>query len=184
MDYQVKVRVRNGRIVRKMRERGFETLAALVRHIDGGKVGGSTYIRILDLISMKQTPLTQRGDWRPEVLALCDALQSVPEDLFNEQQMTAPLRKNSGETFMDLPQVESLIGSGGVEDVEARVTVSKLLECLGERERRIVTARMEGASYREIGEELNIHGCRVHQIEYKAMKKLEVAARPKLLIAA
>jgi hypothetical protein len=178
MDYQVKVRVRNGRIVRKMRERGYEKLSQIY------PAGSADYCRLCDLIGMKVSALRVDGNWRPEVLRLCEKLACVPEDLFNEQQMAAPLRKNCGETFMDWPQVESLIGSGGIEAVEAKHTVDTLLATLKPRQQTAVRMRMSGATWLEIGQELGVAQERARQIEARALLDMQKAARPRLKIAA
>jgi DNA-binding CsgD family transcriptional regulator len=173
-DYHVKVKVRNGRIIGRMREVGIPSLAELSRR------SGVTQQVIGKIVGMKELPRRQNGEWRDAVMSISSALHCEPETLFNEQQSTTPLRQNGGETFMDIEQVTTLMGgSDTLEAVENRQTASRFLAILNPRERAVVEAHMHGATYDEIGDELGVTRERIRQIEAKAIRKMIGTAKPK-----
>lgn len=178
-DYQVKIRVRNGRIVRKMRERGFDSMAALVQTMNGA----SDYPHVCNLIGMKITPLTQNGDWRPVVLRLCDALNCMPDDLFNEQQLSRPLRVNASEAFMGADQI-AMVMRDGIEATEAKIVVRQLIESLKPREKEVIEARLDGATLAEVARQMGITRDWAGKIEERAHRRMRKAARPKVRLVA
>jgi hypothetical protein len=93
-DYAVSIKVRNGRIRRKIAECGFSSVNELCR-----KSGLRAY-EIGALLNLKVPPLTQTGSWRRSAAALADVLGCTCEELFSETQRTLALRDNRGECFI------------------------------------------------------------------------------------
>jgi hypothetical protein len=93
-DYAISIKVRNGRIRRKMAECGFSTVNELCRK------SGLCPREIGALLNLKLPPLTQTGSWRRSAVALADVLGCTCEELFSETQRTLALRDNRGECFI------------------------------------------------------------------------------------
>jgi len=93
-DYAISIKVRNGRIRRKMAECGFSSVNELCRK------SGLRPTQIGALLNLKLPPLTQTGSWRRSAAALADVLGCTCEELFSERQRTLALRANHGECFI------------------------------------------------------------------------------------
>jgi hypothetical protein len=93
-DYAISVKVRNGRIKRKIAECGFGSVSELCRK------SGLRQEEIGALLNLKLPPLTGAGRWRRSAAALAEVLGCTCEELFSETQRTLTLRDNRGECFM------------------------------------------------------------------------------------
>jgi hypothetical protein len=93
-DYAVSIKVRNGRIRRKIAECGFSSVSELCRK------SGLHPERVGALLNLKLPPLTGDGRWRRAAVALAEVLGCTCEDLFSETQRTLALRDNRGECFI------------------------------------------------------------------------------------
>ena len=80
-DYRVKITVSNARIRKAMEAAGYSSILQMCR------AKNLPVKCTFDLVNMKLAPLTKEGKWRTSVLKLADALNVIPEDLFNEQQI-------------------------------------------------------------------------------------------------
>jgi hypothetical protein len=165
-DYSVKVTVRNGRILKAMRDAGYSSMAEFCRKT------GYSYQVLSRLVSMTQTAYRANGEWRDAVLHLSSVLNCDPEDLFTGRQ-AAGLATNSVEVDMGEEQVAALVSNVATpEALEAGATVERLLTFLNDRERSVVAARMEGATYRDVGCDMGFSAERVRQIEANAHRKM------------
>jgi len=170
-DYVITLRVRNGRVVRLMRERGFTTAAQLAR------AAGVSQQEVGRVINMRKSPILQTGEWRKPVLALAGALGCLPEDMFNEQQTTRPIAENTVDLELDASDVAALL-TGNPEDATwAKIEVDKLLGQVTPRERAVVQARMAGETLDDIAKDMGVRPERIRQIEAKAHRKMRHAAR-------
>lgn len=93
-DYAISIKVRNGRIRRKIAECGFSSVNELCRK------SGLRPQEIGELLNLKVPPLTQTGSWRRSATALADVLGCTCEELFSETQRTLALRDNRGECLI------------------------------------------------------------------------------------
>jgi hypothetical protein len=93
-DYAISVKVRNGRIRRKIAECGFSSVNELCRK------SGLRPENIGALLNLKLPPLTRAGRWRRPAAALAEVLGCTCEELFSETQRTLALRDNRGECFI------------------------------------------------------------------------------------
>jgi len=93
-DYAISIKVRNGRIRRRIAECGFRSVNELCRK------SGLHANQIGELLNLKVPPLTQTGSWRRSAAALADVLGCTCEELFSETQRTLALRDNLGECFI------------------------------------------------------------------------------------
>ena len=93
-DFAISVKVRNGRIRRKIAECGFSSVNELCRK------SGLRPEPIGALLNLKLPPLTRAGRWRRPATALAEVLGCTCEELFSETQRTLALRDNRGECFI------------------------------------------------------------------------------------
>ena len=93
-DYAISIKVRNGRIRRKMAECGFSSVNELCRR------SGLCPSQTGALLNLKLPPLTETGSWRRSAAALADALGCTCEELFSQAQRTLTLRENRRECFV------------------------------------------------------------------------------------
>ena len=169
-DYAVKVTVRNGRILRMMRERGIESVAQLAR------IAGCPYQTAVQIISLRKAPEKKNGQWTETVLRIAGAFGCDPEELFSDAQRTLEIPTNSREVYIDEPQMAAL-SSGDMEQSSwARIEAQRLLAGIPARERGVVEAIIEGATLEEVGKELGVHRERVRQLYAKGLRRMKGAA--------
>ena len=125
-DYEIEVRIRNGRIKTAMRAAGYKDVAALARAMGaGGMKGGVT--PIYDLVNMKATPLKENGDWRQIVYDMSSALHCEPEHLFSARQMEG---FEKTEYLMEISEEEALSQVGAPDTLVFRREIMEKLETL------------------------------------------------------
>ena len=170
-DYALKISVRNGRILRRMRELGIKSVKQLAA-MSG--IGYQTAHRIVTLT----TPVysTQRGDYTQAAQSVAAALRSDPDDLFSEAQRTMVLATNTAETFVDEPTMALLSSPSPERQVWLRRELDHLMGLLTDRERRVIEGRLGGGTLRDIADEEGIQSERVRQLEGRATRKMKEAA--------
>ena len=186
-DYRVEVKVRNANILRLMEGRGIKTVAELCRAsgTDNGSFG--------DVINLKRSPVSKKGEWIPCVLKVCEYLFVMPADLFSQEQMT-PLKTNKGIVDIGFEDISRMLDDPS-QDPSLRLerqdilgAVGAVLEELTERERKIINLRfgIDGKEHNLL-EVANIFGVtreRVRQIEAKALRKMRHPTRSQPLLLA
>lgn len=165
-DYSIKIGVRNGRILRAMRDRGIESQTDLARLI------GVHLTSINSLISLKVKPMRSDGCWTDLALKVSAALRVLPEDLWTDAQQSMALERSTIEVEMSEPQVVALMADSHERASWARIEVGKMLNGLSQRERKVVEGRMSGAELEEIGADFGLSKERIRQIEMKAHRKM------------
>jgi RNA polymerase sigma factor (sigma-70 family) len=170
-DYAVKITVRNARILSRMRECNVTSAKQLA------DMAGVSYVSVVEIIAMKRPAYSERrDDYTDTAHRIAAVLRCDPDDLFTDAQRTMRLEKNSMETFVDEPTMAMLASSSAERQVWQRRELEHLMSTLGDREKRIVTARLEERTYEDIGQEEGVHRNRVHQIERRAIRKMKGAA--------
>lgn len=168
-DYHVKITVKNGRLLRAIRDKGYNSIRQFcIEH-------GLSEQTVGQLLGMKFPAQRIDGVWRPLVLKISDALCILPEELFNEHQATSRATQTIFETFTDIDGIAQLssIGSSDLDGVDAKLTVNKLLSRLKPREERVLRMRyLDGMTLSEAGQELGITAGRVRQLEAGALRKM------------
>jgi hypothetical protein len=132
-DYAITVRVRNGRIRRKIAECGFSNVNDLCRK------SGLHPEQVGALLNLKLSPLTRTGGWRRPAAALAEVLGCTCEELFSETQRTLALRGNRGEFV--ITEIGLLKLSGRVERPLRENPGEQLLEEVDEQTKTDVIRR-------------------------------------------
>lgn len=154
-DYLLKVKVVNNRIIALMKKKGFPNAPALSRAICGSN---NLCAQIGELINMTMSPLNSKsikGEqnqhtlWKPIVVQISEALNCLPEEMFNAQQLYDPLETNKAEKEIDYKMMALLMptphvfieGSEYVENEEKNAILLEALDRLTPREKKIIVKR-------------------------------------------
>ena len=174
-DYVLEAKVKNGLIVRAMRERGYNTVAALARDCRASQTD------LGRLLNLKTSALNNEGEWRPLVIKLCECLHKMPTELFNQQQQEFALKNNKVERFIEAADIQYYLGRNRpveelLEHEHLQRDVDKLLKGLTPRESRVIKKRFgldgEAQTLASVGEEEGVQQERIRQIEAKALRKM------------
>jgi hypothetical protein len=194
-DYAISVKVRNGRIRRKIAECGFGSVSELCRK------SGLHPERVGALLNLKLPPLTGDGRWRRSAVALAEVLGCTCEDLFSETQRTLALRDNRGESFIteagflklsgrvELPLLENP-GEQLLEDADEQAksaVVRRALDGLNltARDRRIIESHFGfGCEERSLGDLALEHDVSYHFVKARVSKALSKLATRRSLLQA
>lgn len=175
-DYRVTVKIRNNRLLAAIEASGYTSIPRFAAAF------GISYLGLLDLISMKMSPLDSRGRWRLSARQVADALRCLPEDLFNEQQITSPLASNRRDIELTAAQLCDMLPQehNPYEDAlseQRRKQIAIVLDRLTPRQKKVLMWRFglgddEPLTCTEIGKRLNVSKGRANQIERLAIAKL------------
>jgi RNA polymerase sigma factor (sigma-70 family) len=186
-DYNVKVTVRNARLLSRIRGAGYQTVASFCR------AHALSHQLVQGIINLRLSGMKKLSpQWRDIVIQLSDILKCVPQDIIPEQHWQASVEKNVFEVDMTAKEAASLmIGrSTSPDDNLIRDEVERILRdrigALPPRLQRVVrlrfgltkTAKGRGreCTLDEVGMLLGgVSRERVRQMEIKAYEKL----RPK-----
>lgn len=144
-DYEIEIRVRNHRLLAKMREMGFPTAKSLA---EAAKV---QYSQICEYLRFALPPMRDRNGkqeprWSPAILRLATTLKCLPEDLFPSQHFLTPLAKSRASFVIDASTIGNLIASPTSPDdnlIEQDIdeALSDSLAHLPPRERHVLIHR-------------------------------------------
>ena len=187
-DYRVKITVSNARIRRAIDAAGYSSVAQMCKE---KKLQASP---IFNLVNMTMPPLTKKGEWRKAVLDLADAVNMLPDDLFNERQKIISLGKNTSskditesemiaiaEQYVQDDRLEDLRDNSAIREIAEEQATSVLnsviLEALSTRQRQVLELRFgfdgsPGRTLEAVGVHFGVSRERIRSIESKALSKL------------
>jgi hypothetical protein len=178
-DYEVQIKVRNGRILSQVRALGYNSLAAFCR------ARGLSYSQVIELVTMQRPAVAPDGMWRRPVLALAAALATLPEDLFTERQAQGEVTSTIIR-YVDEDQLVSLNDreARGLlsyqeppdETVGRQQAVAQFLAKLPPRLRRVLEGRyglggQPPMTMEALCAELKVGPAQVHIMEAQALKR-------------
>jgi len=177
-DYNVKIKVRNNRLLQVILEAGGEPGFKWC-HANGLK-----YNNVNLLLNMTESPISKKtGDYTETAIQLCLVLKKVPTDLWNEDQLIA-LDTNTAEFDVSKEQITSLMNNEeqfyiqDFDSFELKTVMEKALTHLNEKEQLIIKMHFfDGLTLDEIAEKSNVSKERIRQIEMKALRKLRHPTR-------
>lgn len=171
-DYAVKITIKNGRILSRMRACGIESLAELARR------AGIRYPTLVAIVALKTRPIGRRGKWLAGVENVAGVLKCDVEDLFSDAQREMALERNSGEVYLDEPEVMALTTGNPERAYFIKAEAERLLAALpNERDRSVVMRSMSGETYADIARDMGICKSRVHQIEQRSIRVMRQKSR-------
>jgi DNA-directed RNA polymerase sigma subunit (sigma70/sigma32) len=172
-EYAVKITVRNGLILRRMKELGIASQTELAR------LAGISLSSTNGLVTLRRAPRSRlTGEWIDDAFALSSALQVEPEELWTETQSRMALKKSTYEKEVSEDEIRRLTAQANPEryvlDNQLKDKVHKVLHTLPERYAHVLRRRFfDDAILEDIGAEIGTQRERVRQIEAKALRKLK-----------
>ena len=169
-DFNLKVTVRNGRLLRAIRER-YSSVADMCRKM------GRSHQTVNKLITMKAVPYNSKG-WTDLALDIAGMVARDPEDLWPDHMRELRLRKSTSEVNLDLDDVKKLVQEGSSEKTISQLSaLSQFSKNLTPRERDVLARRFaHDQSLDECAASLRVSRERVRQIEAKAFRKMRKVA--------
>ena len=187
-DYRIEVKVKNNKLLEKIEEAGYESVAAFCRAC------GLHPTAVGRFINMVQAPVNQlTGEYSQSFMKMVDFLRCMPEDIFPKAQMQGAMKVNKVTTKADIGDVHSLTTSLRTLALppeekmifdEAQASIQRAMETLTPREQRVLMLRFgfydgKEHTFDEIGEKFNVSRERIRQIERKAIRKMRHPQRSK-----
>ena len=132
-DFNLKIKVRSGRIVRAMRAAGFQTVAELSRAC------GESQRVLGELLNMQRSPWSKvTGEmWTPAATRLAVAVNTMPADLWPEHLRDVKPKRGGAELEISGPDLAAIMGHYGTDTAqitEDKLDVDKMLEWATERQ--------------------------------------------------
>jgi hypothetical protein len=191
-DFNVVVRVRNGRLLAAIRREGYASISEFARR------NGLLQQEVSGLVSMRISPLSRRtGMPTPLILRVADALHAAVADLVPPRQMAAAMATASRPVGLDLTddQIEYFLRQVPTTPEQwlalsrAQLAIKKNLGTLTPREQRVLHLHLgldgyPDAPLREVAKQIGVGGNRVQQIERRAIRRLRHPGRAKYFIEA
>lgn len=165
-DYAVKITVRNGRILDRMRKVGIKTQSDLAER------AGLSTVSVNSLITLRRPAMKDNGQWRYGVEEIAAVLRCDPEDLFTDAQMTMALERNSVETYLDEPAVMALSSGDPERAAWAKIEAQRLLAAVPPRYADIAMRVAGGETLDSIGEDYGFSREKVRQMDLKAHRMM------------
>lgn len=185
MDYEISIRVRNGRILAAMRRHGIRSVSELARRA-GIHVG--TALRLVNLLA---PPMSRwNGKWVPAVVAIADVLKVAPDDLFTDTQRASVMATNRRHIAVSEAEVATTLTALEqraidpvklIESSERDQLLTEALEDLPKQEREVIIRRfgLNGGTAEtldSIAADYKLSRERINQIEARALQKLRSPA--------
>jgi RNA polymerase sigma factor (sigma-70 family) len=169
-DFNLKVTVRNGRLLRAIRAR-YSSVADMCRKMSRSQQ------TVNKLITMKSVPYNSKG-WTDLALDVAGMVGRDPEDLWPDYMRELRLRKSTSEVNLDLDDVKKLVQEGSSEKTISQLSaLSQFSKNLTPRERDVLARRFaHDQSLDECAASLRVSRERVRQIEAKAFRKMRKVA--------
>jgi len=170
-DFNIKVTVRNGRLLNAIRKR-YESVADLARQM------GRSPTNINPLVTMTVKPISEKG-WTDLALDVAAMVGEDPEDLWPKYMREIKLKRATAEVSMDLDGVKQIMADGSSEKSLSQISaIKKLSENLTSREERILQLRwIEDHTLEECGKIFGVSKERIRHIEAKVFRKMKHTAK-------
>lgn len=169
-DFNVQIRVRNGRLLRAIREQ-FGTAAELCR------VSGINRSGVSALLSMRSTPFRKDGSLTSVAEAIVSALGIPAGELWPDHIAHLKARKATVEIDIDADGLAALSSDVDADTVlSCRKAIQMLAVGLTDRQVYVLSQRMTGANLDDVAREIGVSRERVRQIENAAVRKMRVKA--------
>ena len=179
-DFNLKIKVRSGRIVRAMRAAGFHTVAELSRAC------GVNQHALGWLLNMQRSPWSNvKGEmWTPAATRLAAAVNTMPADLWPEHLRDVNPKRGGAELEISGPELAAIMGHYGTDTAqitEDKMDVDKMLEWATERQATAIRLSFGiGCGVHtldEIGAEVGgVTRERVRQIIAKGLRQIKTRA--------
>jgi RNA polymerase sigma factor (sigma-70 family) len=191
-EYRIKVTVKNNLILRAIENHGYTSIAKFCRD---SKLSN---MHVGLLISMKNPPLLESGEFSLIAKRLMEELCALPTELWSSEQLTMKLRTNSAHRNVDIDSMRAALGMSATAamemiDVDDRLfaeqrknKVLEMVDTLTPKEKKVLILRfgLDGINehtLEETGVIFEVTKERIRQIEAKAIRKLRLTGRSEIL---
>lgn len=170
-DFDVQIRVRNGRLLRAIQKQYPSTTEFCRRY-------NLPFQSVNKLISMKSKPINRRG-WTQLASDVAMLLGKDPEQLWPDHMKEIKLRRSTASFGADFDEVLQITQQGSAEKLLAQQqTLDLITETLTNREKYCLIAHyMHDKTYAEIADDLGRSTERVRQMICKALRKSQMVAQ-------
>ena len=169
-DYRVKVQVKNNRLLSRIEEVGYKTIAAFCRDYDINQQEAGR------IINLQRSPLNSDGDYNPTAIKIIDALMVCPSEIWSDEQLTLKLESNTSSISLSSDEMRTLSLS---DNSDMELDIAKVLthENLKPRLAKAIKMRFGLDGYAEhtikdVGKELGVSAGRAQQIIAHGLSKL------------
>lgn len=182
-DYNLKITVRNARILRRMAAKGMNTYADLARR------AGIRYEKAMRVCDLKTRLVLVDGEFASGVMEVCEALGAMPSDLWSPEMLARPMRKTTSSVDVSTDELATITQQDNDPETlmiadERLSKAREVLNSLPKRTAEIMALRygLNGPpqEHAVIGRQFGISPPRVQQIiekgEHQAKRQ---ARRPK-----
>ena len=169
-DFNIKVSVRNGRLLKAIRAR-YDSVADLSRKLVRGKS------QLQSLVTMKAKPFNDKG-WTDLALDVAAMVGEEPEELWPEHIRELQLLKSTSEMEVGLDSVKRIIQDGSTEKTLTQFSaISDLSQELTPRQRECIALRFAlKHTLDETAKVLGVSRERARQIEAGSLRRMRRAA--------
>lgn len=184
-EFRVKVTVRNNLILSAIEAAGYTGWGSISRFCEHAGMNAG---QLNSLVSMRDAPIRQDGEFSAAAKLLMEALGACPSDLWTEEQLTMELVRNAAESTVSSAGLQELLAEhtetmtlpspeDAVHLAQSSRIASEVLGVLPSKQQQVVRMRMgfgcEEMTYKEIGEVIGLTQERVRQIEAQALRRLK-----------
>lgn len=159
-DYNLKLTVRNNRILQAIKDAGFESVSAFAK---------ANFIRdsfVNALICFRRRPVLEDGTLCAHAQQLCEILNLLPEDSWTFDQMGLKMGRCSFETVVEENALKALSDKHLVHLLLERAPLT-------DREKNVLESRfLEDQPLEEVAQKYDVSRERIRQIEFKALRKI------------
>lgn len=176
-DVEVTLKFRNARILKAMRAKGIKSAVELAR------ISGVHYQIVIKLVTLKNAAMRTDGEWTQAAYGISSALSVEPEDLWPNEMARVAIKTNTAKLEANLEELARVRLNADHSSLNDVYLLGKVLNA---REQYVLNRRFglcgeDETPLNVIGEQMNITGNRVMQIEAKALRKLRSHAYRKNL---
>lgn len=170
-DFNVKVSVRNARLLRAIRVRA-SSIAEFCR------VHDLPYSDVVALVGLRIEPVKEDGSLKTVPDRLLSALGMEVEEIWPRHMERVKLAKSSAEMELSAPQVSALMSRA---DPEKRLMQRELLarwsKDLNFTDAEVLGRRIAGETLEEVAKDFGVTRERIRQKEQRALRKLRTRAK-------
>jgi len=168
-DLNVQVRVRNNRILSRIRKR-FDSVAEMCRKFDMSPQ------QVNSLICFRETPFREDGTLRTTADKLCSALWVTPDDLWPNEMAKIKQERSTYELELSTAEAMAICHNPDRELVQLQL-ISRWAHRLTDKEKLVINERFSGTTLDDVAKIIGTQRERARQIEAKALRKMKTAAK-------
>jgi RNA polymerase sigma factor (sigma-70 family) len=168
-DFNIKISVRNARLLRAIRKK-YKTSAALA------KDAGVSQSQIAALITMKARPFKPNGALTSAAEGIVSALGVTADELWPEHIARLKAKRAQVEIEMSAHDFAEIANSDPEKTAIYRQAISKWSQTLNPREREAIVLYYSGGTLEDVGKELRVNRERARQIICKGERKMRGGA--------